>query len=136
MSRTLKVNPAGLGVKKFTIQAAQDWMLYSGVSLADVVNEDEMHGVKLGGVGFMRAPKGETTSFEFAYDEVLVITRGRCSVRTGAETVTAQAGEVIYLSAGVPCSFHTDEDTELVYIASSPYGEVNRDAKASLLSQK
>jgi hypothetical protein len=30
-------------------------------------------------------------------------------------------------------SFRTDEDTELVYVASSPYGEVNRQAKAELL---
>lgn len=123
------------GAKKFSIQDAQDWMEYSGVSLADVVNEDETPGVKLGGVGFMRAPKGETTNFEFAYDEVLVITKGRCTVRTNGESVTARAGEAIYLSAGTPGSFHTDEDTELVYVASSPYGEVNREAKAALLNR-
>jgi hypothetical protein len=28
-------------VHKFTVQDAQDWMEWSGVSLSDVVNEDE-----------------------------------------------------------------------------------------------
>lgn len=41
----------------------------------------------------------EATTFEFAYDEVLVITKGRCTVRTEGETVTAQVGGAIYLSA-------------------------------------
>jgi ethanolamine utilization protein EutQ (cupin superfamily) len=67
----------------------------------------------------MRAPKGETTTFEFAYD-------GKCTVRSDGDVVTAEAGEVIYLAAGTPGVFHTDEDTDLVYVASSPYGEVNR----------
>ncbi|MGH2584770.1 MAG: cupin domain-containing protein, partial [Dehalococcoidia bacterium] len=89
-------------VGKFTIQTAGDWMEWSGVSLSDVVNEDETSGVKLGAVGFARAPQGATSEFDFAYDEVLVITKGRCTVRTEHETLTARAGEVIYLPAGTP----------------------------------
>ncbi len=45
-------------------------------------------------------------------------------------------GEVIYLPAGVPGSFHADTDLELVYVASSPYGRVNREEKAELLGQQ
>jgi len=48
---------------------------------------------------------------------------------------TAEVGEVIYLPAGVPGSFHADTDVELVYVASSPYGEVNREVKAQLLAE-
>jgi ethanolamine utilization protein EutQ (cupin superfamily) len=128
--------PDARPVRKFTIQDAQDWMEWSGVSLSDVVNEDETPGVKLGGVGFSRAPKGATTNFEFAYDEVLVITKGTCTVRTENETITAQVSEVIYLPAGTPGVFQADEDAKLVYLASSPYGEVNREMKASLLYRK
>lgn len=120
-------------VRKFTITEARNWMVWEGVALADVVNEDETPETKLGAVGFLRAPWGVATSFEFAYDEVLIVTRGRCTVTFGGEEVTAGPGEVIYLPAGTPGSFHTDEDTELVYVASSPYGEVNRQAKAALL---
>lgn len=121
-------------VRKFTIDTAQDWMVWSGISLSDVVNEDETSGAKLGGVGFTRAPKGAVSDFEFAYDEVLVVTSGVCTVRSANETFTASAGEVIYLPAGTPGTFRADEDTVLVYVASSPYGEVNREVKASLLS--
>ena len=120
-------------VRKYTIGEARDWMVWEGVALVDVVNEDETPEIKLGAVGFLRAPWGVTTSFEFAYDEVLVVTKGRCTVAFGKEELTAGRGEVIYLPAGTPGSFRTEEDTELVYVASSPYGEVNRLAKAALL---
>lgn len=119
---------------KFTSNDAKDWMEWSGFALADVVNEDEMPESKLGGVGFTRAPKGSSSSFEFAYDEVLVVTKGRCSVRSRDAVLTAGVGEVIFLPAGVPGTFHADEELELVYVASSPYGDVNREIKASLLS--
>jgi quercetin dioxygenase-like cupin family protein len=67
---------------------------------------------------------------------VLVITKGKCTVRTENETITAQPSEVIYLLAGTQGNFQADEDAELVYVASSPYGEVNREMKASLLNRK
>jgi ethanolamine utilization protein EutQ (cupin superfamily) len=118
---------------KFTIRDANAWMQHAGVELADVINEDEQRDAKLGAVGFMRAPAGQTTQFEFPYDEVLVVTKGRCTVRTQDGDKSASAGELLYLFAGTPGTFHTDEDTELVYVASSPYGEVNRAAKAALL---
>ncbi len=119
---------------KFTIRDAKDWMEWSGFSLADVVNEDEMPEAKLGGVGFTRAPKGSSSSFEFAYDEVLVVTKGSCTVRSQGSVLTAAVGEILYLPAGVAGTFYADEELELVYVASSPYGEVNREIKASLLS--
>lgn len=120
-------------VRKFTLEDATDWMEWSGIALADVVNEDETPAAKLGGVGFLRAPKGAHSSFEFAYDEVLVVTRGRCTVASGTTEVTANAGELIYLPAGVPGTFVAESDMELVYVASSPYGAVNREIKATLL---
>jgi ethanolamine utilization protein EutQ (cupin superfamily) len=123
-------------VQKFTIDEATDWMEWSGTALADVVNEDEMPGVKLGAVGFTRASKGASSEFQFAYDEVLIITKGSCSIRSQGNVLTAHPGEVLYLPAEVPGTFVADEDVELVYVASSPYGEVNREVKASLLRAK
>ena len=120
-------------VEQFSVQGARDWMEWSGIALADVLNEDEAPDSKLGAVGFTRAPKGASSSFEFPYDEVLVVTRGRCSIDSSGETLTAGAGEVLYLPAGIPGIFRADEDVELVYVASSPYGEANREMKASLL---
>jgi hypothetical protein len=39
-----QIAPDARPVRKFTIQDAQDWMEWSGVSLSDVVNEDETPG--------------------------------------------------------------------------------------------
>ncbi len=123
-------------VQKFTSATADRWMYWSGIGLADAVNEDETPNIKLGAVGFTRAPAGAKSSFEFAYDEVLIVTKGRCTVESRGTSLTASAGEVIYLPAGVPGSFRADEEVELVYVASTPYGEVNRAAKQELLNQR
>jgi len=120
-------------VQTFSIQDATDWMHWSGTDLADVVNGDETPGVRLGAVGFARAPRGSRSRFEFPYDEVLVVTKGSCTVQGRGGARTARAAEVLYLRAGTAGSFVADEAVELVYVASSPYGEVNREAKAALL---
>jgi len=122
-------------VQKFSADAASPWMEWSGTFLVDVVNEDETPEAKLGAVGFVRAPGGASSSFEFAYDEVLIVTRGSCVVRSGGRALTARDGEVLYLPAGVPGSFHAEEPVEVVYVAPSPYGEVNREIKARLLAE-
>jgi quercetin dioxygenase-like cupin family protein len=120
-------------VEKYTIDEAEEWMEYSEIALADVANEDDAPAMKLGAVGFTRAPGGAESSFDFAYDEVLVVTEGSCTVRSHDRELTAGPGDVIYLPTGVPGTFRADTDHDLVYVASSPYGEMNRAAKAALL---
>jgi ethanolamine utilization protein EutQ (cupin superfamily) len=122
-------------LERFSIGTAQDWMEWSGIALADVANEDDDPSMKLGAVGFTRAPCGARSEFEFEYDEVLIVTGGACTVRSGDRSVTARRGEVIYLRAGTPGTFHADSDVELVYVASPPYGRVNRAARAELLGR-
>jgi len=121
------------GIMRFSIDGPHRWMSWSDTELADVVNEDEDLWAQLGAVGFSRARAGASTRFEFAYDEVLVVTKGRCSVESAAGTQTAAVGEVIYIRAGVPGTFRAEEDVDIVYVASAPYGEVNRAIKATLL---
>lgn len=128
-------NQTSTSVAKYSVGAATEWMEYSGMRLADVMNEDDTPGTKLGAIGFTVAPKGASSEFTFAYDEVLVVTKGKCTVTSDGKSHTAAAGEAIYLPAQVPGIFKADEDTELVYVASSPYGEVNREAKADLLAK-
>lgn len=45
-------------------------------------------------------------------------------------------GTEVCSPAGAPGTFNTDADTELVYVASTPYGAVSREAKAQLLQRK
>lgn len=122
-------------IQKYTSDGATEWMEHSGFSLADVVNEDEAPAAKLGALGFTRSPKGASSQFQFEYDEVLVVTKGRCTVRSHGEALTATPGEAIYLPAGVAGEIVADDDSEIVYVASSPYGAVNRQAKAELLGK-
>lgn len=70
-------------------------------------------------VGFAKIGKGESMQVEFPYDEVLVVTRGMLTVRgeDGAST-SVGAGGVIYLPAASVSTYHADEETELVYVAS------------------
>lgn len=120
-------------VQKFTMDDVTEWMELSGFEMADVVNEEHAPEAKLGGVGFTRAPKGASLDFEFKYDEVGIVLKGRCTVRSRGTIVTAKAGELVYLPAGTPGKFHVDEDAELVYVASTPYGEASREGRAALL---
>ena len=122
-----------LEIEKLTIGRADEWMSYSGMELADVVNEDDAPAMKLGAVGFLRAPAGARSEFDFVYDEVLIVTRGRCTIRSAGRELVAEPGEAVYLPAEVAGSFAADTDLELVYVASPPYGEANREAKAELL---
>ena len=52
--------PVSGEIRTFTIGAATEWMEWSGVALADVANEDDDHDMKLGAIGFTRAPRGRT----------------------------------------------------------------------------
>ena len=58
---------------------------------------DRVETLKLGAVGFLRAPAGARSAFEFPYDEVLVVTRGTCTGRSEERDATAGAGEVVSL---------------------------------------
>lgn len=72
-------------------------------------------------VGYARMAKGETLEISFPYDEVLIVTSGAFTVDTDAgDTVTARAGEVIYLPAESSNTHHADEDTSMVYVANPP----------------
>lgn len=121
-------------IQLFTAETARDWMEWSGFALSDAVNEDETPAAKLGAVGFVKAPRGAKSDFDFPYDEVVIISKGRCRVRSMSGVVTAGPGEVIYLPAHLPGTFEALDALEFVYVASSPYGEVNRDIKAQLLA--
>ncbi len=72
-------------------------------------------------VGFARLGKGESLQISFPYDEVLIVTRGTYTLRTGdGKLITARAGDVIYLPAGSSSFSKAEEETEMVYVASPP----------------
>ncbi|OLF16794.1 cupin [Actinophytocola xanthii] len=104
-----------MSVELFTSDQASNWFQRGDqqLFLADVL--DEQSGAAMS-VGFARYGKGETNPWTMAYDEALIITRGAFTVRTAEGSVTARAGEVIYLRSGVDVVYAADEETELVYV--------------------
>jgi ethanolamine utilization protein EutQ len=67
-------------------------------------------------VGFARYAAGESNEWTMSYDEALVITRGVFTVRSATDSVTARAGQVIFLRDGEEIVYQADEDAELVYV--------------------
>lgn len=120
-------------IQKFSSLSRRDWLEWSGMSLADVIDEDNPTA-RLDAVGFLRAPEGAVSAFKFLYDEVLTITRGRCALRSRDRLVIAGAGEVLYVPSGTAGTIEVLAPLELVYVAVSPFGKLTPEIKQALLS--
>jgi len=120
-------------VQKFNSASPRDWHTWSGMSLADVIDEDAS-AAKLDAVGFLRAPAGAISSFKFLYDEVLVVTRGRCALRGRDRLIVATPGEALYVPAGTSGAIEAIDPLELVYVAVSPLGKLSPEMKHALLT--
>jgi ethanolamine utilization protein EutQ (cupin superfamily) len=110
-------------VQRFTITDPDTWQQVGDdqqIFVADLVDESTAPEAKMT-VGFARIAKGESLEHAFPYDEVLILTKGAYSLRTErGETLTARAGDFIYLPAGSSNVSQADEDTEMVYVANPP----------------
>ncbi|WET78708.1 cupin [Amycolatopsis sp. QT-25] len=104
-----------MSVDHFTSDHASTWFqrLDQQIFLTDVLSHES--GASMS-VGFARYGKGEKNPWKMTYDEALVITSGTFTVEGPSGSVTAQAGEVIYLRSGTEVTYVADEDTELVYV--------------------
>ncbi|MFI6304492.1 cupin [Amycolatopsis thailandensis] len=104
-----------MSVEHFTSDDASTWFqrLDQQIFLADVLSQDSGAAMS---VGFGRYRKGEKNPWKMTYDEALIITSGVFTVEGPSGSVTAHAGEVIYLRAGTEVVYAADEDTELVYV--------------------
>lgn len=104
-------------VRKFTISDAtferspgQDGDVYA----ANLV--DERHGGPIT-IGYGRYGANQTLDETLAVDDVMLVLEGRLSVSSSAGTVTAGAGEIIYMPKGevVSISSH-DEGATTAYV--------------------
>lgn len=101
-------------VRTVTTEDAETWSRVGDgeIFVSDIVDQAAAPDARMT-VGFARLGEGEALDISFPYDEVLIVTRGSYTVRTeDGETVTARAGQVIYLPAGSSSSSRADEDTE------------------------
>jgi ethanolamine utilization protein EutQ (cupin superfamily) len=107
---------------RITTEGLDDWSQIGDrqVFVSDLVDQAGQPDAKMT-VGYARVGKGESLEVSFPYDEVLVVTRGIFTVRTATgETVTAGAGEAIYLPADSSSTYVAEQDAEMVYVANPP----------------
>ncbi len=104
-----------MSVEHFTSSGASTWFqrLDQQIFLADVVDQDSGAAMS---VGFGRYRRGEKNPWKVTYDEALVITSGAFTVEGPSGSVTARAGEVIYLRADTEVVYVAEGDTDLVYV--------------------
>jgi ethanolamine utilization protein EutQ (cupin superfamily) len=108
-------------VSRLSSENAEAWsQVADQIFVSDVVDQGTAPDAKMT-VGFARVGAGEALDISFPYDEVLILTKGAYTVRAeDGQTVTARAGEVIYLPAGSRSHSRAEEDTEMVYVANPP----------------
>ncbi len=107
---------------KITTEGLDEWSQIGDqqVFVSDLIDQAGQPDARMT-VGYARVGKGESLEVSFPYDEVLVVTRGIFTVRTAAgETITAGAGEAIYLPAESSSTYVAEEDAEMVYVANPP----------------
>lgn len=95
-----------------------EWWQARGIEMkiGDVVDHTSDHGSIT--VGFARYAAGAANSWTLAYDEALVVTKGRFTVETGDGAHTAEAGEVIVLDRGSEVVYRAEEESEVVYVTN------------------
>lgn len=85
------------------------------IFVGDVLNSSNSGSMS---VGFYRnLRRGQRNEWVVTYDEVLVVTKGALTIRSGGGATTAHAGQVIFLTKGTAVAYEAAaDDTEVVYI--------------------
>lgn len=117
-----------MSVRHFTTKEVATWLqhtdrpMFLGAVL-DGTNSDAL------GVGFARYRKGEANEWVVTYDEVNIVTKGAFTFRTADKTVTAKAGEVLFITKGTKVTYEAPEDVELVYVTYPTFMEAQRNSE-------
>jgi ethanolamine utilization protein EutQ (cupin superfamily) len=112
-------------IQTFSVRDAPDWLQVGDHQAYVGYIADEEEGSNLG-LAYIRFRKGVEFDFLWAYDEVAVVTMGSLTVRFGAEVVTAEVGESLYMPAGVRGTFDIREDVEAFCVHYPTDGKAGR----------
>jgi ethanolamine utilization protein EutQ (cupin superfamily) len=105
-----------MSIRKFTIADAPLERMRENrdVVIGDVIGQESDSSIS---VGYCRYAPDQSMEYTVTYDEVLVITKGRFSIRTNEREVTAGPGEVLYIDRGTSLVYAShDEGAEMVYV--------------------
>ena len=81
---------------------------------------DERHGGPIT-IGYGRYAPGQTLTETMAVDDVMIVLEGRLFVSTGAGTVTAEPGEIVYMPKGVSVTITTEGEGALTAYVTYPH---------------
>jgi len=81
---------------------------------------DERHGGAIT-VGYGRYAPGQSLSETLAVDDVMIVLEGRLSVSTGAGTVTAGPGEIVYMPKGEAVTIRSHEEGAVTAYVTYPH---------------
>jgi ethanolamine utilization protein EutQ len=114
------------GIRHFGVEDVETWYRPGEIKmlLGDILDPSNSESMS---VGFAHYGPGAANEWVVTYDEVLIVTRGKFTVRSadGVET-TASAGEVIFLRAGTPVVYSAKaEGADVVYVTYPHWSEAH-----------
>lgn len=125
---------AHAGIRRFTSDDALTWYQAGDrrIFLGDVLDPSTSDTMS---VGFARYAPGERNRWVVTYDEALVVTMGAFTVTAdNGPAATAQAGEVIFLTAGTTVVYAAeDTGAEVVYVTYPHWQDAQRQSPHAAL---
>jgi len=87
---------------------------------------DERHGGPVT-IGYGRYGPGQTLTETMAVDDVMIVLEGRLSVSSDTGTVTAGAGEIVYMPKGEKVTIRSHEEGATTAYVTYPHWRVAHD---------
>jgi ethanolamine utilization protein EutQ len=114
-----------MSVELLRIEDVPAWFRHTDrqIFLADVKDPSNSEAMS---VWFGRYGAGEANDWIVTYDEVIVVLKGRFTVRGEDGTRTAGPSEVIFLTRGTKVTYAAEEDTELVGVTFPHWQDAQR----------
>ncbi|TCK29998.1 ethanolamine utilization protein EutQ [Ancylobacter aquaticus] len=81
---------------------------------------DERHGGPVT-IGYGRYAPDQTLTETMAVDDIMILLAGRLSVSTGAETVEAGPGEIVYMPKGEAVTIRSHEEGAVTAYVTYPH---------------
>lgn len=81
---------------------------------------DERHGGPVT-IGYGRWGAGSSLTETMAVDDIMILLKGRLSVTTEDETVTAGPGEIVYMPKGETVTIRADEEDVVTAYVTYPH---------------
>ncbi|NLR99977.1 ethanolamine utilization protein [Rhizobium sp. P38BS-XIX] len=110
----MKVQKFNIADAKLVRSPGQDGDIYVGNLV------DERHGGPVT-IGYGRYAPDQSLTETMAVDDIMIVLEGRIAVSTGAGTVIAGPGEIIYMPKGVAVTITTEGEGALTAYVTYPH---------------